>query len=119
MRRSSLTSRSSCFTRSSSAVVSPGRRPVSRSYRRIQDRSVSGVQPIFSAIDFIAAHCEGWAEDCSLTMRTARSRTSGENRETLGMTPTSQGVESPAIPGRFTMSDRLTWLTLARLELRY
>ena len=64
-RRNSFTSRSSCFRRSTSVVVRPGRWPVSRSTRRIQDRSVSGLQPIFSAIDLIAAHGDGCAGACS------------------------------------------------------
>jgi hypothetical protein len=34
-------------------------------------------------------------------MRTARSRTSGEYLLALPMTPSSQGLESPGIPGRF------------------
>src|SRR5206468_8180307 len=50
-RRSSTTSRSSCFSRARSSDVSPGRLPWSRSACRTQLRSVSGVQPIFSAIE--------------------------------------------------------------------
>jgi hypothetical protein len=38
------------------------------------------VQPIFAAIEPIAAHCEAWSPPCSRTMRTARCRTSGEYR---------------------------------------
>ena len=52
--------------------------PWSRSACRTHLRYVSLVKPIFSAIDPIAAHCESCAEWCSSTMRTARSRTSGE-----------------------------------------
>ena len=37
------------------------------------------MQPIFAAIDAIAAHCEAWSPRCSSTIRTARSRTSAEN----------------------------------------
>jgi hypothetical protein len=36
------------------------------------------VQPIFGAIDAIAAHCEECSLLCSNTILTARSRTSGE-----------------------------------------
>ena len=38
---------------------------------------------------------------CSRTIRTARSRTSGENLLGLPMTPSSQGMEPPGIPARF------------------
>ena len=36
-------------------------------------------QPILAAIDTIVFHCEPCSPRCSLTIRTARSRTSGEN----------------------------------------
>src|SRR5262249_2599543 len=36
------------------------------------------------------------------TIRTARSRTSGQNRLGLVMAPSSQGLEPPGNPGRFT-----------------
>ncbi|MSP98339.1 MAG: hypothetical protein EXR29_14220 [Betaproteobacteria bacterium] len=39
---------------------------------------------------------------CSCTIRTARSRTSGENLLDLFMAPSSQGLEPPRNPGRFT-----------------
>lgn len=52
-------------------------------------RSVSAVQPIFAAIDRIAAHCESSRASCSNTIRTARSRTSGEFRLVLFTTPSS------------------------------
>jgi len=44
------------FSRSRSTVVSPPRFPEWRSAWRSHFRSVSGVQPIFSAIQQIAAH---------------------------------------------------------------
>jgi len=55
-----------------------------------------------------AAHCERWSLPCSSTIRTARSRTSGENRLEVFfvMAPPSQAVEPPANPGRFTGSSR-------------
>ena len=59
-------------------LVTPARDPASRSACRTQPRSVSPVQPIFPAIEAIAAHCEA-GPLCSSTIRTARSRTSGEN----------------------------------------
>ena len=43
-------------------------------------RSVSAVQPSFGATYCSTAHSEAWASRCSSTIRTARSRTSGENR---------------------------------------
>src|SRR5690606_39024971 len=85
--RSSRTSRSSAFIRARSSVVSPGRSPWSRSARRTHRRNVSAVQPIFPAIDAIAAHCEPCSSWCSSTIRTARSRTSGEYFTGLLMTP--------------------------------
>src|SRR5690606_16837613 len=78
-----------------------GRSPWSRSARRTQLRSVSAVHPIFPAIDSIAAHCELCVPWCSSTIRTARSRTSGEYFTGLVMTPSSQELEPPGIPGRF------------------
>jgi hypothetical protein len=39
---------------------------------------------------------------CSSTIRTARSRTSGENFVDLFMAPFSQELEPPPNPGRFT-----------------
>src|SRR5690606_25336737 len=74
----------------------------SRSACRTQFRSVSPEQPIFSAIDWMAAHCEEYSLSCSNTIRTARSRTSGEYFFALVMTPISQRLEPPANPGRFT-----------------
>ena len=43
-------------------------------------RRVSALQPSFGATDCSTAHSEAWASRCSSTIRTARSRTSGENR---------------------------------------
>ena len=63
----------------SSAVVAPGRTPLSRSPWRTYLRSVSAVQPILPAIDSIAAHCDGYWSLASNTMRIARSITSTEN----------------------------------------
>jgi hypothetical protein len=51
---------------------------------------VSVVQPILSAIDRIATHWESCSPWCSKTIRTARSRTSGEYLVGFGMTPSSQ-----------------------------
>src|SRR5438552_18973292 len=62
-----------------SAVVLPGRTPLSRSPWRTHLRSVSPVHPILLAIDSIAAHCDGYWSLTSQTMRTARSCTSGAN----------------------------------------
>ena len=100
-RRSSRFSRSSCLIRSRSSLVSPGRRPPSRSACRTHRRSDSGEQPSFPAIDWIVAHCELYSRMWSKTIRTARSRTSGENLFRLSMTPVSHNWESPANPGRF------------------
>jgi hypothetical protein len=56
--RSSRFSRSSAFSRSRVSPVIPSRRPWSRSACRTHPRSVSALQPIFAAIELIAAHCE-------------------------------------------------------------
>src|SRR5690606_19946543 len=49
----------------------------------------------------MAAHSEGCSCWWSRTRRTARCRTSGEYFFDVFMTPSSQSLESPAIPGRF------------------
>jgi hypothetical protein len=54
------------------------RRPWSRSTCRTQWRSLSPEQPILAAMDRIASSCEVYSSQCSKTIRTARSRTSGE-----------------------------------------
>src|SRR5688572_5199409 len=101
-RRNSKFSRSSCLRRSRSSLVSPGRWPASRSACRTHFRSVSALQPIFSATELIAAHCESCAASCSTTIRTARARTSGENLVGLSMAPSSQNLEPPRKSARFT-----------------
>ena len=101
---SSRFSRSSALMRSRSSVVVPGRLPWSRSAWRTQFDSVCAVQPILTAIEAIAAHCDVCSLRCSNTIRTARSRTSGENFgdfDSLVMAPLSQELEPPANPGRF------------------
>src|SRR5205085_6305585 len=100
--RSSRFSRSSALMRSRSSVVAPGRMPRSRSARRTQWRSVSPEQPIFSAIEWIADHCEVCSAWWSRTIRTARARTSGEYGGTrFVMAPSSQDLEPPENPVRF------------------
>jgi hypothetical protein len=66
------------------------------------------------AIEPIAAHCESCSPWFSNTNRTARSRTSGEYLVDLFMTPSSQKMESPGIPGRFTRPTSLVFLASAR-----
>ena len=46
-----------------------------------------------------------YSRSCSNTIRTARSLTSGEYLLRLPMTPSSQEMESPEIPGRFRLTD--------------
>src|SRR5690606_37418864 len=69
---------------------------------RTQRRNVSAVQPILAAIEQIAAHSDSWSSWCSTTSRTARSRTSGEYFVDDFMAPSSQELEPPGKPGRFT-----------------
>src|SRR5690606_34495403 len=64
-------------------------------------RKVSAVHPIFDAIEPIAAHCDVSSFSCSNTMRTARSRTSGEYLVDFFIAPSSQEMEPPEKPGRF------------------
>src|SRR5712671_7910430 len=93
--------------RSRSSVVAPDRRPWPCSARRTQLRSVSPEQPIFSAIEWIADHCEVCSAWWSKTIRTARARTSGEYGGTrFVMAPSSQELEPPGNPGRFTDMQR-------------
>lgn len=71
-------------------------KPKDKTYR------VCGTQPILGAMDSMAAHSEGYSPRCSRTMRTARSRTSGENWfDFLLMAQSSQRNKPPQIPGRF------------------
>ncbi len=60
-RRNSFTSRSNALMRSRSSLVTPSRRPVSTSCFFTQSCRVWGTQPIFGAIDSMAAHCDGYA----------------------------------------------------------
>ncbi|KAF0183725.1 MAG: hypothetical protein FD164_698, partial [Nitrospirae bacterium] len=101
-RFSSRFSRSNALRRSRSVLVRPPRIPWSISDRRTYIRKVSAVQPILPAIDSIADHCELCSFCCSNTIRTARSRTSGEYFVVFFMTLSSQIVEPPVNPGGFT-----------------
>src|SRR5690606_36932104 len=105
-RFSSRFSRSSSFRRSFSLVVRPARSPASRSACRTHVNKVCGVQPIFPAMDVIAAHCDGCWSCCSTTSRTALSRTSAGYLLALPMPPSSQGKEPPRNPGRFNVPSR-------------
>ena len=55
-----------------------------------------------------AAHSEACSPRCSTTIRTARARTSGEYLVRLLIAPSSQAVEPPANPARFTSSQEPT-----------
>jgi len=97
-RRSSRFSRSSSRIHSRSKVVTPpNRRPPSTCARR----SVSLVIPTLPEIDPIAAHSEGYSPPCSSTSLTARSRSSCGYLVVLVISPSSQRMESPTLPGRF------------------
>jgi hypothetical protein len=86
------------------SVDTPGRAPLSRSALATHNRSVSAVQPIFAAIEEIAAHREACSPWWSRTIRTARARTSAENLFVVAfaIAPSSQELEPPANPARFT-----------------
>ena len=88
-----------------SLVVSPAPRPGVPFRLSHPAAQRLGEQPIFSAIDRIDPHCDPGSAPRSNTIRTARSLTSGVNRDRLVcfvIAPTSQGKEPPTIPGRFT-----------------
>jgi hypothetical protein len=68
---------------------------------------LEGVEGQVAPQDVMAAHSESYSPACSATSRTALSRTSGEYFLVLFMTPSSQAMESPAIPGRFTVQVEL------------
>ena len=83
--------------------VIPPRWPVSTSTFLTHSFSVCGAQPIFDAIDTIAAQRLSCCPAPSKTIRTARSRTSGEYLFVvlfIMLHPTHES-ESPANPARF------------------
>jgi hypothetical protein len=88
--------------RCASAVLTPSRSPWSISCRRPQSYRLWSTNPIFPAMDCVAAHNDGWSPRLSRTIRTARSWTSGENFGVLLKAPSSQELEPPKNPGRFT-----------------
>ena len=100
-RRSSLTSRPRASMRSRSSLVVPSRMPVSISCLRTHSCRVWGTHPILGAINSMAAHRDGYSPRCSCTMRTARSRTSGEHLVDFLMAPSSQWLEPPQNRGQF------------------
>ena len=93
-----MTSRWRRLSSSRSVVVRPGRVPASRSACRTQRRNDSVRIPSFSPTDRIAAHCDGCSAAWSKTIRTARSRTSGEYL---------LGRPMGSIPSRKEPSDKL------------
>ena len=76
-------------------------RPLSRSALLTHSSNVCAEQPILPAIDEIAAQRDGCSPSWSSTIRTARSRTSGENLFVvwLVMAPSYLGVEASRKPG--------------------
>ena len=62
-------------------------------------RNVCAVQPILPAIDSIAAHRDGYSCSCSLSILTARSRTSGAYLTDFPMTPILSGYGASGNPG--------------------
>jgi hypothetical protein len=101
-RRGSRFCRSSSRIRSRSAVVTPDRRPLFTCARRTHRHRVTRVIPKLAEIDPSTAHSEGYSPPCSSTIRTARSRSSCGYLVGLVISPSSQRMESPTFPGRFT-----------------
>lgn len=60
------------------------------------------LQPNFGAIDSIAAHCQAYSPWYSSNNPTARSRTSFGYFFAFSIAPSSQELELPENPGRFT-----------------
>ncbi len=101
--RSSRTSRSSALpalVQRSSSHRACRSRP--RACAPIRSMSVAHPQSWGQSTQ-IAAHMEEYSPRCSSTMRTARSRTSGENLFDFFMAPFSQMLEPPQNPGRFKL----------------
>jgi hypothetical protein len=94
--------RSNSWIRSRSALVAPARSPLSFSAGRTQRCRVFAVPPILAAIEPIATPCDSCSPWCSRTLRTARSLTSGERLVDVFMAPSSQMLEPPRKPGRFS-----------------
>ena len=69
-------------------------------------RSVSAVQPILDATDWIAAHCEICLSVWSKTSRTDRSRTSGEYLCGLPMEPILPNNRLSGKPGGIQKATR-------------
>lgn len=104
------------------ALVSPARRPASRSACLTQEDNVCAVQPILTEIETIAARCDWCSPRCSPTIRTARSRTFGENIrcvDSFYMAPISQVLEPPANPGRFKATLKRVLLSLRPKHVRH
>jgi hypothetical protein len=85
-------------------------RPRTRVHARrlTQLLSVCAEQPILDAIEVMAVHCEACSPPCPYAIRTARSRTAGENQNSLAMTRTSRTLEPPELPVRFSLSLEFT-----------
>jgi hypothetical protein len=71
-------------------------------------------------MDVIAVHCDGYSLPASLTIRTARSMTSGEYLGCYFMAPFSQAMDPPQNPGRFKLLDEVKHqaLLLVRVEFK-
>jgi hypothetical protein len=84
---------------------------VSRSACFTHSFSVWPVQPILAAIDRIVAQRDGCCASCSSTIRTTRSRTSGENLFVvlLFIALPSQGLELPVCRGSPRFRGALPW----------
>ena len=99
VRRDSLFPRPSSFIRCFSAVLVPLRKPLSISCRSTQLSSVCGTQEIFGAIDSAVAHSDAWSPRCCCAIRTARIRTSGDNKFDLFAARSSKELEPYQNPG--------------------
>ena len=86
------------------SVVTPGSRLASASAFFAHSFSVCAVQPILAEIYRIVAQQEECPPSWSSTIRTAHAHTSGENLFVvlLVIAPSSQELEPPANPARFT-----------------
>ena len=78
------------------------------SRKKVNPRLVHTASSQSSGRDSRAVHREGYSQRCSCTSRTARSRTSGENFFDLFMAPSSQRLEPPQNPERFSVGAEAT-----------
>ncbi len=117
-RFSSRFSRSSSFSRSRS--LGRQARPMAGITLRLPHPLAErlGRAPSFGATDCSTAHSEAWAARCSSTIRTARSRTSGENRLGRPIDPILPRNEVSEKPGTIQCAELSVRRAISAVALR-